>query len=230
MSLERLLYGEIRMNQPSTSDPGSNSNEDNLSITRTFDVDDAAPYETQRTVQRYLSQETRHNILQVLLGHPSHLASTTELAYYIPRSRSAVSAQLADLAEHEIITRYHHEPNAESRDVPSDFWGYTAFGVTLLREYNYLRGLPIMRAVHDATHKTATVKRHENAPRPTLPEAVRDALEYDEPESESPTDVGNGDTTLRELRERTFYADAAPEDPRVLNEDAEGDRTLDELF
>lgn len=209
-----------------TADP--NATGDNPSITRVFDVDDAAPYETQRTVQRYLSQETRHNILQVLLGHPSHLASTTELAYYIPRSRSAISDQLADLEDHKLITQYHHEPNADSRDVPSDFWGFTEFGVSLLREYNYLRGLPIMRAVHDATHKTETVERHETAPRPTLPESVRDALDYDEPDTA--TDVGGEETTLRELREQTFYADAAPENPRVLNEDAEGDRTLDELF
>jgi hypothetical protein len=38
------------------------------------------------------------------------------------------------------------------------------------------------------------------------------------------------DTTLTELREETFYADAAPADPSVLNEGADGDRTLDELF
>lgn len=69
------------MSQPSsTADSGPT--EDDPSITHVFDVDDAAPYETQRTVQRYLSQETRHNIPQVLLGHPSHLASTTEGAYY----------------------------------------------------------------------------------------------------------------------------------------------------
>ncbi|UHQ98511.1 hypothetical protein HYG81_23335 (plasmid) [Natrinema zhouii] len=214
------------MSQPgTTADP--NANGDNPSITRVFDVDDAAPYETQRTVQRYLSQETRHNILQVLLGHPSHLASTTELAYYIPRSRSAISDQLVDLADHKIIAQYHHEPNADSRDVPADFWGVTDFGVSLLQEYNYLRGLPIMRAVHDATHKTETVTRHENAPRPALPDGVRDALDYDEPET--PTDVADGETTLSELRDQTFYADAAPENAHALN-DAAGDRTLDELF
>lgn len=206
----------------------SNTTGDNPSITRVFDVDDAAPYETQRTVQRYLSQETRHNILQVLLGHPAHLASTTELAYYIPRSRSAISDQLADLDDHEIITQYHHDPNVDSRDVPSDFWGFTDFGVSLLHEYNYLRGLPIMRAVHDATHKNETVQRHENASRPMLPDGVRDALDYDEPDTT--TDVGDEEMTLRELRGQTFYADAAPEDPRVLNDDEEGDRTLDELF
>jgi hypothetical protein len=215
------------MSQPSTTvDP--DKGRDTPSVTRVFEIDDAAPYETQRTVQRYLSQETRHNIIQTLLGHPSHLASTTELAYYIPRSRSAVSEQLTNLAEHKLITQYHHEPNADSRDVPTDFWGFTVFGVTLLGEYNYLRGVPIMRAIHDATHKTETVKRHENAPRSALPEEVHNALTYDEPDG--PVSVDGEKTTLRELREQTFYADAAPENPSVLNDDAEGDRTLDELF
>lgn len=207
------------------SHPSIPADSNGPSVTGVFDVDDTTPYETQRTVQRYLSQETRHNILQVILGHPAHLVSTTEIAYYVPRSRSAISDQLANLANHEIITQYHHKPNADSRDIPADFWGFTEFGVSLLKEYNYLRGLPIMRAVHDATHKTSTVKRHEDAPRPSLPSAVHDALDYDEP-----TDVETDETTLTELREQTFYSDAAPEDPSILNEDAEGDRTLDELF
>ncbi|WP_265108116.1 hypothetical protein [Halosolutus halophilus] len=196
------------------------------SIDRVFDVEDGAPYETQRTVQRYLSQETRHNLLQVILGHPRHLVSVTEFDYYVPKSRSTISEQLADLADHEIVAKYRHEPNADRRDVPADFWSLTAFGVELLEEYNYLRGQPIMRAAHDATHKTETVQRHEDAPRPPLPEAVGEALEYDEPDRDDPP----VETSIAELREETFYADAAPADPAVLNEDGDGDRTLDELF
>lgn len=196
------------------------------STERVFDVEGTAPYETQRTVQRYLSQETRHNILQVILGHPSHLVSLTEFDYYIPKSRSTIREQLENLADHEIVTRYHHEPNADVRDIPADFWSLTGFGIDLLAEYNYLRGLPIMRAAHDATHETETVKRHETAPRPTLPDAVREALEYDEPGP--PADLPKG--SVSDLRERTFYADVAPADPGVLNEGADGDRTLDELF
>lgn len=196
-------------------------------IEHVFDVDDTVPYEAQRTVQRYLSQETRHNILQVVLGHPAHLVSVTEFDYYISKSRSTISEQLADLAGHEILERYHHDPNADSRDIPADFWGLTQFGAELLEEYNYLRGVPVMRAAHDATHKTETVRRHEDAPRPTLPELVERALAYDEPDQ--PID-GVDPTSLSELREQTFYADAAPADPGVLNEDVPGDRTLDELF
>lgn len=197
-------------------------------IERLFGVDDTAPYETQRAVQRYLSQETRHNILQVILGHPEHLVSVTEFDYYVPKSRSTISEQLANLADHEIVTRYHHESNADVRDIPDDFWGLTEFGVDLLEEYKYLRGLPVMRAVHDATHRTDTVQRHENAPRPALPDVVREAIDYDEPD---PDDGPLSDeTSLEELREQTFYADAAPANPDVLNEDADGNRSLDELF
>lgn len=192
-----------------------------------FDVDDTAPYETQRTVQRYLSQETRHNILQVILGHPAHLVSVTEFDYYLSKSRSTISEQLEDLADHELLARYHHEPNAEARDIPADFWGLTAFGVELIDEYNYLRGLPIMRAAHDATHKTETVTRHEAAPRPELPGPVREALAYDEPDEPDDTAAV---PSRSELRAQTFYADAAPADPSILNEDADGERTLDELF
>lgn len=196
-------------------------------IEQVFDVDKAAPYETQRTVQRYLSQETRHTILQVILGHPAHLVSVTEFDYYIAKSRSTISEQLADLTNHEILTQYHYEPNAKVRDIPADFWGFTAFGVSLLEEYNYLRGLPIMRAAHDATHKTETVQRHEDAPRPALPESVSTSLEYDEPDH--PDEVPET-TSIAALRDQTFYADAAPVNPSVLNEDADGDRTLDELL
>lgn len=196
-------------------------------IEEVFGVDDGAPYETQRTVQRYLSQETRHNVLQVVLGHPAHLVSITEFDYYIPKSRSTIREQLADLADHDILAQYHHEPNADVRDIPAGFWGLTPFGVDLLAEYNYLRGLAIMRAAHDATHKTETVRRHEDAPRPALPEPVREALAYDEPtESDEIVDA----PSVAELRAETFYAEAAPADPAVLNEGADGDRTLDELF
>ncbi len=198
------------------------------SIERVFDVDEAEPYETQRTVQRYLSQETRHNILQVILGHPAHLVSVTEFDYYIPKSRSTISEQLEDLANHEILTQYHHEPNTEVRDIPAGFWGLTEFGINVLQEYNYLRGLPIMRAAHDATHKTGTVQRHEEAPRPTLPDPVSKALAYDEPDHTEA--VADDASSLSELQEQTFYADAAPADPQVLNEEADGNRTLDELF
>jgi len=84
-----------------------------------------------------------------------------------------------------------------------------------------------MRAVHDATHKPETIQRHEKAPRPDLPESVHKHLDFDDSGQETAPTV---EESTAELPEQTFYADAAPADPGVLNENADGDRTLDELF
>ena len=198
-----------------------------LTIESVFDVDSVVSYEIKRTVQRYLSQETRHNILQVILGHPEHLVSVTEFDYYIAMDHTTISEELANLADHGIVTKYFHKMNTTVRDVPTDFWGLTAFGIDLIAEYNYLRGLPIMRAAHDATHKPETVQHHEKAPRPDLPEPVNEQLDFDDSGQETAPIV---EDSLVELREQTFYADAAPADPSVLNGDVDSNRTLDELF
>ena len=107
-------------------------------------------------------------------------------------------------------------------------WGLTEFGVDLLHEYNYLCGLPVVRAVHDATRKTETVQRHENAPHPSLPPAVHDAHDYDEPET--PTDQAEGERMPSEHRDQTAYADAAAENQSGPDDDTDDGRSLDELF
>lgn len=179
-------------------------------------------------MHRYLSQETRHNILQMILGHPSHPVSATEFAYYVLRSRSAISDQLADLADHDIVTQYHHESNTDSRDIPADFWGLTEFCVDLLHEYNYLRGLPIVPAVHDATRKTETVQRYENPPRPSLSPSIHDALDYDEPEAS--TEQSDGEEIPWEHRDQMVYADTAAGNQRTADDDTDYGRSLEELF
>ena len=214
------------------SDPHSPSDRivdsEKFTVESVFDVDSTDPYDLLRTVHGYLSQEVRHNILQVIIGHPKHLVSVTEFNYYLSESRSTIREQLENFVEHKILTQYHHELNAASRDIPAEFWGLTPFGISLLSEYRYLRSLPVMRAVHDATHKPETVLRHEKAPRPPLPDAVRSGLNYDEldPDDSVPED----ECAIGGLREETLYVDAVPADPSILNEDANGNRTLDELF
>ncbi|RBI60421.1 ArsR family transcriptional regulator [halophilic archaeon] len=136
----------------------------------------------QQRMRKLLSQETRHLILQLILGHPAHLTSLAELDYMIPKNGAAILDQLETLQEAGILDVYVHEPNASTRDLPSRFWGLTERGVEILYEHNFLRGVPVARAVYEETEKSERVRRHESAPRPTLPEAVIDALEFDEPD------------------------------------------------
>lgn len=139
------------------------------------------PFAEQREVRELLSQETRHLVVQCILGHPHHLASLAELAYMIPKNEGAILDQLETLQAAGILDVYVHEPNQSARDLPSRFWGPTERGVEVLYEHNFLRGVPVARAVYEETRKSEKVERHEAAPRPALPDAVGEALSFDEP-------------------------------------------------
>lgn len=134
------------------------------------------PFEEQRRIYDLLSQETRHLVLQYVLGHPEHLPSLAELDYVIPKSTGAISDQLDNLVDADVLAVYEHEPSESKRDLPAKFYGLTEYGVEVLYEYDYLRGLPVARALYDNTRKSDRIERHENAPRPDLPDAVRSAL------------------------------------------------------
>lgn len=135
------------------------------------------PFEEQREIYELLSQETRHLILQYVLAHPEHLPSLDELAYLIPKNKAAIGDQLQRLQEEGILDLYEHPPNEDSRDLPSQFYGLTEYGVEVLHEYNYLRGLPVARALYDNTRLSEKAERHRDAPRPELPGAVEQALQ-----------------------------------------------------
>jgi predicted transcriptional regulator len=143
------------------------------------------PFAEQQRMRELLSQETRHLILQLILGHPAHLSSLAELDYMIPKNQAAILDQLEILQEAGILDVYVHEPNVSTRNLPSKFWGPTEDGVEILYEHNFLRGVPVARAVYEETKKSERVQRHEDAPRPPLPKAVRGALEFDEPNVEA---------------------------------------------
>ena len=150
---------------------------------------DAGPFAEQQRLFELLSQDTRHLIIQELLGHPAHLMSLAELEYMTGKSQAAIKDQLETLIDAGILARYTYEPSQAKRDLPSQFYGFTERGVEILHDYKYLRGLPVARALYENTRKTEKIERHEAAPRPELPEAVAKALEFDEPDLDA-VDVG----------------------------------------
>lgn len=50
----------------------------------------------------------------------------------------------------------------------------------MLEEFKYLRGVPVLRAIHDNTVKPERIRRQEDAPRPELPTVVAEGLDFDE--------------------------------------------------
>lgn len=155
-------------------------------------ADRAGPFEEQRRVFELLSQETRHLIIQYVLGHPEHLVSLDELDYMIPKSKAAISDQLDNLIEAGILDLYRCESSEDKRDIPSKFYGFTEYGIEVLHEYNYLRGVPVARVLYKNTRKSEKIKRHEEAPRPQLPAGVRATLSLDGSRLESQIQKSKG--------------------------------------
>lgn len=134
----------------------------------------SGPFEEQRRIFELLSQDTRHLVIQYILGHPKHLMSLDELDYMIPKSKAAINDQLDNLIEAGVLDLYRYEPSEKKRDLPSKFYGLTERGIEILHEYNYLRGVPVARSLYKNTRKSEKIERHENAPRPELPDSVRE--------------------------------------------------------
>lgn len=135
------------------------------------------PLDQQRDLMELLSQETRHQIIQFILGHPEHLASEDELNYMVEdKAKKTVTDALDTLVEAGILRVYIHEENKSRRDYPQKFYGPTEYGIDVLGDFNYLRGVPFARAVYEKTRKNSKVERHQEAPRPELPAVVQNAL------------------------------------------------------
>ena len=145
---------------------------------------DAGPFAEQQRLFELLSQDTRHLVIQELLDHPTHLMSLAELEYMTGKSQAAIKDQLETLIDADLLARYTYDPSEGTRDLPSQFYGFTERGVEILHEYKYLRGLPVARTLYENTRTTEKIEHHESAPRPELPDVVADALEFDEPDLE----------------------------------------------
>ncbi|MCL9817525.1 ArsR family transcriptional regulator [Natronocalculus amylovorans] len=132
------------------------------------------PLERQRELMQLLSQETRHSIIQALLGHPEVLASAAEINHFVPsKAKKTVEEQLDVLVAADILAIYNHTLNKQKRGLPWKFYGFTTHGTDILEDFNYLKAVPMARAVHQKTRKPEKIIRHETAPRPPLPDPVR---------------------------------------------------------
>lgn len=194
-----------------------------------FGGDDVLPIEKQRRVHQFLTQETRYHIVQAVLGHPASLATLDEFEYLVPKNRSTIREHLDRLAEKQVMTKYKYRGDEAERNDPREFWGFTSYGITLLDEYSYLRYVPVLRALQENLYLTEKIERHQNAPRPDLPEDVRASLKI--PERDDETEASIDDALAAREQGGDGLFDAPPIEPdEGVESEAGADRPLDELF
>lgn len=194
-----------------------------------FGDEDTLAFERQRQAHRFLTQETRYYIIQALLGHPHHLASFDELEYLVPKNRSTIDEHLDRLEGKKLLTKYEYTGDDSAQNQPTEFWGFTEFGIDLLYDFDYLRYVPVLRVVQDHLYVTEKIQRHRDAPRPDLPESVADAFDLpDEMDSENRELLETEHTALIEGGQ-LFDAPTVDPDPDAETEE-DADRPIDELF
>lgn len=194
-----------------------------------FGGEDVMPFEKQRRAHRFLTQETRYHVVQAVLGHPEHLVTLDELEYLVPKNRSTIREHLDRLAEKRLLDKYVYDGDDAGQHDPREFWGFTEYGVGLLDEYDYLRYVPVLRALQDNLYVTAKIERHRDAPRPDLPAGVVDA--FATPELDADTAAAVDDALAARERGGGRLFDAPPVDPDPdADTDGDADRPIDELF
>jgi len=193
-----------------------------------FGGEDALPFEKQRRAHRFITQETRYHIIQALLGHPHHLITLDELDYLIQKNRSTIREHLDRLAEKGIVTKQSYDGDDSGQGIPRDFWRFTTYGIALLDEYNYLRYVPVLRALQDNLYLTEKIERHRNAPRPALPDDIATAFTAPPFDADMQAELEDMLAAHEHGNSRLFDAPAAPKPDTSSEESA--DRPLDELF
>lgn len=196
-----------------------------------FGGDGVPPLERRRRAHQFLTQETRYYVIQATLGHPSHLVTLDEFDYLVPKNRSTIHEHLTRLADKDVMDRYTYEGDSAPGNDPREFWGFTASGVTLLDEYNYLRYVPVLRALQDALYLTDKIERHREAPRPDLPPAVATAFTPPEPDADTERAIESALAARDSGSERLFDAPPrVPDSDRDSDIDGDSERPIDELF
>jgi len=124
---------------------------------------------------RLVTEETRGNLVQDILGHPRASPSFDELNYLNPsKSRSTIREHLETLIHEGIVKKILLDEADRGRDNPYTFYTLTNEGLDLLVTHNlFVDEVNFIREDYGAVEKPDFVKKCESAPRP---DAVEERL------------------------------------------------------
>lgn len=135
------------------------------------------PHEERLSQLNTITQTTRANLIQNMLGHRWMMPSKSELDYYNQsKSAGTISGHLDKLIEADIAMRIVMPQGKGTRDGPSAFFTLTDEGYATL-DYHalFIPDLDEIRSDHARVKKTDDIIEDENAHRPTI------LVEYDHP-------------------------------------------------
>ncbi|QIO25572.1 hypothetical protein [Haloarcula sp. JP-L23] len=135
------------------------------------------PHDERLSQLNTITQTTRANLIQNMLGHRWMMPSKSELDYYNQsKSAGTISGHLDKLIDADIAMRIVMPQGKGTRDGPSAFFTLTDEGYATLEHHAlFVPDLDEIRSDHARVEKTDEIIEDENAHRPTI------LVEYDHP-------------------------------------------------
>lgn len=126
------------------------------------------PNPDDRSQIRLVTEETRGNLIQDMLGHPRVSPSFDELNYMNPsKSRSTIRDHLNRLIEAGVVSKLLLPETDRQNDRPYTFYILSAKGLELLVNHNlFIDELDSIREDYESVEKPGFIKKCEYASRP----------------------------------------------------------------
>lgn len=136
---------------------------------------------TEITEENLIANETRHGIINAVLGHPTHVVAQVEFREMLSEPINKIQAQLQVLTENNILTQYQiSDAEQQHKSHPKTFWGPTETGIRVFDAAELLIKVPVHRALYDQAEKTTRMRDLTGITRPSLPENIADALSFND--------------------------------------------------
>lgn len=140
-----------------------------------------------------ITQETRSNLIQNILGHRWMMPSKLELDRYNPsKSPGTITGHLNKLTDEGVLIRAVIPQGERSRSGPTAFFALTDRGYSLLEKHSvFIPKLDEIRYDHARVTKPDKVKQYELALRPTINVEYNHPLEGDGLEVADPVEYAD---------------------------------------
>lgn len=139
------------------------------------DPTDALSLESKTEALRFVTQETRGNLIQDILGHPELSPSFDELAYVNPsKSPATLREHLDKLEDAGIVKKVDLPERSRSRDKPRTFYTLTESGISFLNSHNlFIDEFEQIQEDYKSVRKPKEIQAKEEAIRPDKAKETR---------------------------------------------------------
>ncbi|QUJ74005.1 hypothetical protein [Haloarcula marismortui] len=167
-----------------------------------------------------ITQETRYDLLQIIIGHPKGSPSLSELTYMADvTNESTVYQHLQRLMEIGVVEKITVEN--QEKGYPRKFYHVPKEVLESLQDRGLFEDVVALRKIYDSVRKNEEIREAEEAPRPVEgydgdidPDEVMDVLREFANQHEDPEEAVE---TLRDLQEGTDNNDQEGIRDRILS-------------